>query len=60
MSSFPSRHCDQLNSTALKWASDGELSELDHRRIMARLATVDPAVQALSQEADFVSSELAS
>jgi hypothetical protein len=39
------RHLDQLNSTALKWASDGELSAPDLERIMAQLAVVDPALQ---------------
>ena len=45
MSTPPARHLDQLNSTALKWASDGELSALDLERIMARLTVVDPALQ---------------
>ena len=45
MSTPQARHLDQLNSTALKWASDGELSALDLERIMARLADVDPALQ---------------
>jgi hypothetical protein len=45
MSTPQARHLDQLNSTALKWASDGELSALDLQRIMARLADVDPALQ---------------
>ncbi len=45
MSASQARHLDQLNSTALKWASDGELSALDLERIMARLADVDPALQ---------------
>jgi len=45
MSTPQARHLDQLNSTALKWASDGELSALDLERIMARLAVVDPALQ---------------
>ncbi len=45
------RHLDQLNSTALKWASDGELSSLDLERIMRRLAAVDPAVQSLQGSA---------
>jgi hypothetical protein len=45
MSTPQARHIDQLNSTALKWASDGELSALDLERIMARLAVVDPALQ---------------
>lgn len=46
------RHLDQLNSTALKWASDGELSALDLERIMSRLAAVDPAVQSLQSSAE--------
>ena len=45
MSTPQASHLDQLNSTALKWASDGELSALDLERIMARLADVDPALQ---------------
>jgi len=45
MSTPQARQLDQLNSTALKWASDGELSALDLERIMARLAVVDPALQ---------------
>ena len=45
MSTPQARHLDQLNSTALKWASDGELSALDLDRIMASLALVDPALQ---------------
>jgi len=47
MSTPQARHLDQLNSTALKWASDGELSALDLERIMARLEVVDPALQGL-------------
>ncbi len=47
MSTPQARHLDQLNSTALKWASDGELSALDLNRIMARLAVVDPALQGI-------------
>ena len=38
---------DQLNSTALKWGSDGELSELDFDRIMHLLTQSDPAAEAL-------------
>jgi hypothetical protein len=49
MSTPQTRHLDQLNSTALKWASDGELSALDLERIMARLAVVDPALQGLHE-----------
>jgi len=47
MTTPQARHLDQLNSTALKWASDGELSALDLERIMARLAVVDPALKDL-------------
>ena len=46
-SSVAPRHLDPLHSTALKWASDGELSAIDLERIMNRLAAVDPAVQSL-------------
>lgn len=46
------RHLDPLNSTALKWASDGELSAIDLERIMNRLAAVDPAVQSLQGSSD--------
>lgn len=28
--------------TTLKWASNGELSELDHQRILRRLCAADP------------------
>ena len=45
---FPSRYTtDQLNSTALKWGSDGELSELDLQRILGLLSQVDPVARAL-------------
>lgn len=50
-SASSARQLDQLNSTALKWASDGELSALDLERIMGRLAAVDPAVKQLWQSA---------
>ena len=49
MSTPQTRHLDQLNSTALKWASDGELSALDLERIMARLADVDPVLQGVCE-----------
>jgi hypothetical protein len=52
MSTPHARHLDQLNSTALKWASDGELSALDLERIMARLAAVDPAFQRVGDQGD--------
>ena len=51
MSPSQARHLDQLNSTALKWASDGELSALDLERIMARLEVVDPALQGVRNPA---------
>ena len=38
---------DPLNSTALKWGQDGELSELDLNRILALLSQVDPVAEAL-------------
>jgi hypothetical protein len=38
---------DQLNSTSLKWGSDGELSELDLQRILGLLSQVDPVAEAL-------------
>jgi hypothetical protein len=38
---------DPLNSTALKWGQDGELSELDLKRILALLSQADPVAEAL-------------
>ena len=38
---------DQLNSTALKWGHDGELSELDLQRILGLLSQADPVAEAL-------------
>ncbi|MFZ0409543.1 MAG: hypothetical protein WAM11_15755 [Cyanobium sp.] len=38
---------DQLNSTALKWGSDGELSDLDLQRILNLLSQADPVAEAL-------------
>ena len=38
---------DQLNSTALKWGRDGELSDLDLQRILNLLSQVDPVAEAL-------------
>lgn len=38
---------DQLNSTALKWGDDGELSELDLQRILRLLSQADPVAEAL-------------
>lgn len=36
-----------LNSTALKWGSDGELSPLDQQRILQLLCQVDPVAESL-------------
>jgi hypothetical protein len=44
---FPRYTTDQLNSTALKWGSDGELSDLDLQRILGLLSQVDPVAEAL-------------
>ena len=44
---FPRYTTDQLNSTALKWGSDGELSDLDLQRILGLLCQVDPVAEAL-------------
>jgi hypothetical protein len=41
---------DQLNSTALKWGNDGELSELDLQRILGLLSQADPVAEALIGE----------
>ena len=38
---------NQQNSTALKWGSDGELSELDLKRILGLLYQADPVAEAL-------------
>jgi hypothetical protein len=38
---------DQLNSTALKWGRDGELSDLDLQRILNLLSQVDPVAESL-------------
>ena len=38
---------DQLNSTALKWGDDGELSDLDLQRILKLLSQADPVAEAL-------------
>jgi len=38
---------DQLNSTALKWGDDGELSALDLQRILRLLSQADPVAEAL-------------
>ncbi|MFM7734220.1 MAG: hypothetical protein ACKO6F_12335 [Cyanobium sp.] len=42
-----SRGTDQLNSTSLKWGSDGELSDLDLQRILNLLSQADPVAEAL-------------
>ncbi len=44
---FPHHTTDQLNSTALKWGSDGELSDLDLQRILGLLSQADPVAEAL-------------
>lgn len=38
---------DQLNSTALKWGDNGELSDLDLQRILKLLSQADPVAEAL-------------
>lgn len=38
---------DQLNSTALKWGENGELSDLDLQRILRLLSQADPVAEAL-------------
>jgi hypothetical protein len=38
---------DQLNSTSLKWGQDGELSPLDHQRILQLLCQSDPVAESL-------------
>jgi hypothetical protein len=43
----PAMIVDQLNSTALKWGDDGELSELDLQRILRLLSEADPVAEAL-------------
>jgi len=42
--------CDCLGRTCLKWGADGELTALDLRLVMQRLALVDPEVTALQEE----------
>lgn len=42
---------DQLNSTALKWGDDGELSDLDLQRILRLLSQADPVAEALVAQA---------
>lgn len=43
---------DPDDRTTLKWASNGELSELDHQRILRRLCAADPAACQLLDEAE--------
>ncbi|MFN9621924.1 MAG: hypothetical protein ACK587_03660 [Cyanobacteriota bacterium] len=45
--SQPQLIVDQLNSTALKWGDDGELSEIDRQRILMLLSQADPVAEAL-------------
>jgi len=52
MSQVPSLILDQLNSTALKWGSDGELSPLDHQRILQLLCQADPVAESLIEGFD--------
>jgi len=44
---MPQHTTDQLNSTALKWGDDGELSDLDLQRILKLLSQADPVAEAL-------------
>lgn len=44
---MPELTIDQLNSTALKWGDDGELSDLDLQRILKLLSQADPVAEAL-------------
>jgi hypothetical protein len=43
---------NQLNSTALKWGEDGELSDLDLQRILRLLSQADPVAEALLSSTD--------
>ncbi len=43
----PQLTTDQLNSTALKWGDNGELSDLDLQRILKLLSQADPVAEAL-------------
>lgn len=48
MTEFPhTLQTNQQNATALKWGSDGELSELDLQRILNLLTQVDPVAEKL-------------
>ena len=46
-----------LNSTALKWGSDGELSPLDQQRILQLLCQADPVAESLISALDAGSGE---
>lgn len=43
---------DQLNSTALKWSENGELSPLDLDRILQLLSQADPVAEALVKRSE--------
>jgi hypothetical protein len=43
---------DQQNSTSLKWGQDGELSDLDLRRILTLLTQSDPVAESLLRHRD--------
>jgi hypothetical protein len=45
-------HVDQLNGTSLKWGQDGELSRLDHERILQLLCQSDPVAESLMEAVD--------
>lgn len=47
MSHTSTHTTDQLNSTALKWGRDGELSDLDLQRILNLLSQADPVAESL-------------
>jgi hypothetical protein len=51
LSHRPQLITDQLNSTALKWGDDGELSDLDLQRILRLLSQADPVAEALVAQA---------
>lgn len=40
---------DCLGRTCLKWGADGELTDLDLRLVLQRLAQVDPELTALQE-----------
>ena len=45
MKHFKNSRKDCLDSTCLKWSSDGSLSELDEQSLMQRLCLSDPEVR---------------